>query len=150
MWNFHSEKGSTDFSEFILISIDKTLRENLAFVHIFTALRAGGPSFVLGLGRSEVIYFINEGVRSALLHSGTVCSNGFLGMERRYSSHTEGCQDRHLTGIAGTPSSARGHLIVIPGKTAALVQEKKNIMWCFKVIRSLQTSCMTKCEQVKD
>lgn len=35
-------------------------------------------------GRSEVIGFINKGVRSALLHPGAVCSNGFFGMERNY------------------------------------------------------------------
>lgn len=50
-----------------------------------------------------MICFINEGVRSALLHPGAVCSNGFLGMEHSYRSHREGCQGSHFTGIAGTP-----------------------------------------------
>lgn len=34
------------------------------------------------VGHPEVIWFINDGVRSALLHKRAVCSNGFLRMER--------------------------------------------------------------------
>lgn len=35
-------------------------------------------------GHPEVIWFINDGVRSALLHPRAVCSNGFLWMERSH------------------------------------------------------------------
>lgn len=61
-------------------------------------------------GRSEVIGFINEGVRSALLHPGAVCSNGFFGMERSYRSHKEGRQGSHLTGTPLTAAHLPGDI----------------------------------------
>lgn len=50
------------------------------------------------MGHWEVIWFINDGVRFALLHPGAVCSNGFPRMERSHRAlrcNTGSCWSGH-------------------------------------------------------
>lgn len=88
--------------------------------------------------------------QSALLHSRAVCSNGFLGMERNYGSQTGAVTSRPPPSIALTVLTEtlinQGTFYCDPFNDRMEDPHTYGYIMChFRVIRSLQTFCMTKC-----